>query len=103
MSIVGTYAISNSLFDLGLLLFFGLIGYIMRKINFDFATAVLALILGPMAEVNVRRAFLISGGSASILFSTFIDWLIIGLSIMSLSFAFYVFIRNQKIKKPKEN
>lgn len=97
LSVIGTYSISNSLFDVGLMLSIGLIGYLMRNLNIDSAPAVLALILGPMAESNVRRALLISGGSISILFTGLINWIFIVATVASLVFGFITFAR-EKIK-----
>src|SRR6056297_137861 len=96
LSIVGSYAIQNSLFDSGLMLGFGLLGYLMRKLNIDSAPAVLALILGPMAESNVRRALLMGGGNPMVLFKGFINWVLIVMIAVSFFFAFYTFIRERK-------
>ncbi len=101
LSMIGSYALQNSFFDIGLMLFFGLLGYLMRKAKISSAPAVLALILGPMAELNVRRAFQI-GGNASILFSSLVDWILIVLSALSLFFAVYVFIKERKTQQGKE-
>jgi len=95
LSIVGTYAINNSLFDVGIMLTMGLIGYLMRNLNIDSAPAVLALILGPMAESNVRRALLISGGSIGILFTGLINWIFLIATVASLVFGFSAFIKGR--------
>lgn len=50
LAVIGSYAINISMFDVWLMLLFGLLGYIMRKANFPTAPCVLAMILGPMAE-----------------------------------------------------
>jgi putative tricarboxylic transport membrane protein len=97
LSMIGSYALQNSFFDIGLMLFFGLLGYLMRKVNISAAPAVLALILGPMAEQNVRRAFQI-GGDATILFSSPIDWILIILSLVSLGFAVMGFIKDRMMQ-----
>jgi putative tricarboxylic transport membrane protein len=51
-----------------LLLGFGMLGYVMEKLDIPAAPTVLAVILGPMAEAAFRRALLLSGGDPSILF-----------------------------------
>ena len=48
--LVGTYSVNASRFELGLLLAFGIVGYLFRKIGVDFAPCILALILGPSLE-----------------------------------------------------
>ena len=64
--IIGAYSLNQSLFDVGLMIFFGLLGYIFRKIEWPMAPTVLALILGPMMERSLRTALEISGGKMSI-------------------------------------
>ncbi len=48
--IIGTYSVSNSVFDVGALLFFGFLGYLLRRLNFDLAPLILGFILGPILE-----------------------------------------------------
>jgi putative tricarboxylic transport membrane protein len=60
LSIVGAYSMRNSVFDVFLALTMGGIGYIMRKFDIPAAPVLLAIILGPMAENNMRRALRIS-------------------------------------------
>jgi putative tricarboxylic transport membrane protein len=66
VSIVGVYSINRSMFDLWLLVFFGLLGYVMRKADFPTAPLVLAFVLGPLFEQAVRRSLVISQGSPAI-------------------------------------
>ncbi|MBU1695845.1 MAG: tripartite tricarboxylate transporter permease [Proteobacteria bacterium] len=56
LCIVGTYAINNSFFDLQIMFIFGVVGYFMRKRNFPIPPLIIAFILGPMAEINLRQA-----------------------------------------------
>ena len=60
LTVVGVYAIHNSVFEVILMLSFGLIGFAMEKMAIPTAPAVLAVILGPIAEENLRRSLLIS-------------------------------------------
>ena len=60
LATVGVYAIHNSMFEVWMMLGFGILGYFMEKLNIPTAPAVLAVILGPIAEENLRRALLIS-------------------------------------------
>jgi putative tricarboxylic transport membrane protein len=60
LSVVGSFAMGNSLFDVYVMLAFGLVGYFMRKFSFPAAPAVLALILGPMAERNLINSLQMS-------------------------------------------
>ncbi len=62
-SIVGSYAINNRMFDVYVMLVFGLIGYAMKKAGFHPAPVVLAMILGPLAESGLRRSLVMAKGS----------------------------------------
>jgi TctA family transporter len=63
-SCVGAYSLNNSYFDVTLIFVFGLLGYALRKWHCEVAPLVLAFVLSPMLEDNLRRAMLISGGDA---------------------------------------
>jgi putative tricarboxylic transport membrane protein len=65
--ILGAYSMNQSVFDVGVMIVFGILGYFFRKIDWPLAPAVLALILGPMMERNLRTALEMSGGDLSIL------------------------------------
>ena len=84
MAAIGIYAINNSLFDVWLMLGIGVIGYVMEKLRIPLAPAVLAVILGPMAEAELRRSLLISRGDFSFLFSSTISLILIGLIVFLL-------------------
>ena len=64
--LIGTYSISYSSFDLIILLAFGFLGYFFRKLEYDLAPFVLALIIGPLMEEAFRQSLMRSGGSLSI-------------------------------------
>ncbi|HEX7125412.1 MAG TPA: tripartite tricarboxylate transporter permease [Thermodesulfobacteriota bacterium] len=60
--LVGVYSVNNSTTEVLLMVAFGLLGYLLRKAGFDPAPMVLALILGPMLELNFRQALILSQG-----------------------------------------
>ena len=62
-SVMGAYAFDNSLWDVGFMLVFGVVAYLMEEQGYPVAPLVIGLILGPMAEDNLRRALIDSGGS----------------------------------------
>lgn len=66
LCVVGSYAINNSFFDVLVMMGFGIVGYFMQKVDMSASPIVLAMILGPMAEENLRKALVMSEGSASI-------------------------------------
>ena len=69
LTLVGSYSMRNSVADVVLAVSFGVIGYLMNKFDFPTAPILLALILGPMAEKNLRRTLVIFDGSLSCLFT----------------------------------
>ena len=64
--LIGVYSLSNAIFDLYVMIFFGLLGYFMRKFGYEPAPLVLAFVLGPLMENNLRKSLIISDGSFSI-------------------------------------
>ncbi|MGI6034475.1 MAG: tripartite tricarboxylate transporter permease [Limnochordia bacterium] len=63
LCVMGSFAVNNSLFDVGLMIFFGFLGYLMRKHGFAPAPMTLGLILGPMAEEGFRQSLALSKGA----------------------------------------
>ena len=66
---VGAYSVNNNLFDVWMMLGFGVLGYVMKKLQYPIVPLVLALVLGRLAENSLRQALTISGGSLSIFFT----------------------------------
>lgn len=65
--ILGAYSLNQSVFDVGVMIVFGVLGYIFRKIDWPLAPTVLALILGPMMERALRTSLEMSAGDLTIL------------------------------------
>ncbi|MCV6902137.1 MAG: tripartite tricarboxylate transporter permease [Achromobacter xylosoxidans] len=63
---VGVYSTENSLFDVGMVLVMGMVGYLLLKLRFSPAPLLLGFVLGPMVEENFRRALLLSRGQMGI-------------------------------------
>lgn len=82
--ILGSYALRNNMFDVGAMLLIAVIGYFFLKLEISIAPIVLALILGPLAESNLRRSLLLSQGSASIFFTRPICIFFLLLAVLSL-------------------
>lgn len=61
--LVGSYALENSLFTVGITIFFGVIGYFMKKLKVPAAPMILAIVLGYLTESNLRQALIIADGS----------------------------------------
>lgn len=84
LTIVGVYSIHNSMFEVWLMLGFGALGFIMERLAIPTAPAVLAVILGPIAEESLRRALLISGGDMSVLLAGPISWMLAALTVIAV-------------------
>jgi putative tricarboxylic transport membrane protein len=69
IAIVGVYTVSSSLFDLSMLMAFGLLGYLMRKLDYPAAPLVLGLVLGDAMERALRQSLMMSQGDLGILVS----------------------------------
>jgi len=84
ISIVGVYSTSGSLLDLALLVGFGLLGYLMRKLDYPAAPLILGLVLGGAMERALRQSLMMSEGSLSILVTRPISALMLSLALLIL-------------------
>jgi len=85
--LIGAYSMNNAIFDLYVMIFFGTVGWIMRKYGYEAAPLILAYVLGPMLENSLRQSLLISQGSFSIFVSR-------PISATALGFAFLLLLSN---------
>jgi putative tricarboxylic transport membrane protein len=86
---IGAYTVNSSMFDVVLMLVFGIVGYLFKKLKYPMAPMVLALVLGDMAEASFRQAMLLSQGSLSIFWSNPLVGTIAGLAIIMLLWPAY--------------
>ncbi|NVK29645.1 MAG: tripartite tricarboxylate transporter permease [Gammaproteobacteria bacterium] len=97
VSFVGIYSLSGSSFDLLLMIGFGVLGYVLRKLDIPTVPIILGILLGNHMEDSLRRAMVVSGGEWQYLFSS---WIAIVLWIAAMvGFTAPLFLRNL-IKKP---
>ena len=78
---VGAYTVHSSVFDVVMMLVFGVLGYLFKKLRYPLAPLVLALVLGDMAESSFRQSMLMSQGQVGIFFS---NWLVGSLMAVSI-------------------
>ncbi len=97
MSVMGAYALHNSMFDVWVAIVFGFVGFGMRVWGFPASPIVLAMILGPMAESNLRRAFLTPDASPLMFFTRPISCVLLLIALASFLFGFW-----RQIKQAKE-
>jgi len=95
---VGAYTVHNHMFDVVMMLVFGVLGYAFKKLNYPLAPLVLALVLGDMAESSFRQSMLISKGSLGVFFETALAG---GITALALIMLFWPLI--SKLRRRKEN
>lgn len=94
LSVIGSFAINNSMFDVWLMLLFGVGGYFLKRGGFDLGALVLGLILGPVAESGFGQGLAISGGSYAVFFSGPLCLILWGLILLLL---LPVFLKRKKV------
>ena len=106
--VIGAYTVHTSVFDIWLMLFFGVVGYVFKKLDYPMAPLVLALVLGDRAEDSFRQSMLLSQGDMSIFFA---NGLVGGMTTLALLLLFWPLIsraigvirgRNGNIPTPTE-
>lgn len=85
--VIGSYTLNNNIGDVIAMFVFGVLGYLMKRFNFEAAPLVLAVILGPLLEDNLRQALLISKGSFMVFVTRPISaaFIIVSIAIMASS------------------
>ena len=87
---IGAYTVHGSMFDVWLMVIFGIIGYIFKKLDYPLAPLVLALVLGDRAEDAFRQSMLMSQGTMSIFFA---NGLVASITSLALVMLFWAPIR----------
>jgi putative tricarboxylic transport membrane protein len=67
--VIGSYSINNKSFDVLIMVIFGVVGYLFRKFDYEGAPLLLAFVLGPLLELNLRQSLILSKGNFSIFFT----------------------------------
>jgi putative tricarboxylic transport membrane protein len=80
LCVVGVYAFRNNFFDVGVMLAFGVIGYLLNKLNYPTMPLILGIVLGDVAELTLRQSLIISGGDPTVFF-----WTPIAATMMSIA------------------
>lgn len=93
--VVGVYALNSSLTDVWVMLFFGVIGYLLKKFNFPIAPLLIGFILSPLFEKNFRRALILNNGNFGIFFSSPLCWIFWAVTALSM---FYILRSKRKDK-----
>jgi len=86
---IGAYTVAGSMFDVYMMVIFGVAGYVFSKLNYPLAPLVLAIVLGDRAEESFRQSMLVSQGDISIFFS---NGLVGGMTVLALGLLAWPFI-----------
>ena len=81
---IGAYTVHNSMFDVWMMVVFGIAGYVFKKLGYPLAPLVLAIVLGDRAEASFRQAMLVSQGDMSVFFSNTLVGSLTGLALVLL-------------------
>lgn len=96
---VGVYSTNNNLFDVNIVLLFGILGYFFMRLRFEAAPLLLGFVLGPMVEENFRRALLLSRGDPMIFLERPISMMFIVACVLLMLGLSYSFWRSNSQKK----
>ncbi|MEI6319034.1 MAG: tripartite tricarboxylate transporter permease [Pseudomonadota bacterium] len=92
---IGAYTVNSAMLDVWLMMLFGVVGYVFKKLDYPMAPMVLALVLGDRAEDSFRQAMLMSQGSLSILWQ---NWLVGGISALAIALLLWPFLAPLRAK-----
>ena len=81
---IGAYTVHNNMFDVVMMMVFGVVGYVFKKLKYPLAPLVLALVLGDMAETAFRQSMLLSAGSLTIFYANPLVGSIVTLALVLL-------------------
>jgi putative tricarboxylic transport membrane protein len=80
--LIGSFSLSNNIYDVVIMVIFGIVGYILRKFEYEEAPLVLAFILGPIMETAFRRSLIMSDGEFSIFWTRPISALALAVAVL---------------------
>ena len=98
----GAFSVNSSYFDLGVALVFGILSWVLRKLELPAVPVLLGMVLGNMTETNFRRALLISDGSPKIFFSSLFCWIFIALIVVVIFGILRSKVKESKAQPNKE-
>jgi putative tricarboxylic transport membrane protein len=102
-TIIGSYSINNSSFDLLVMVIAGTIGYFLVKAGYEPAPCCLAYVLGGLFETNFRQALLISGGKVSIFLTRPVSAILLAIAIFIFIYTNFSYYRKLKVILVRKN
>jgi putative tricarboxylic transport membrane protein len=95
--LIGAYTVNYNIYDLIAMIFFGVLGYLFRKLSFDVAPLVLALVLGPIFEYSFCQSMKIGGGNILIFLERPISTTLLLVAVILLLLPLIPFFRKKKV------
>ncbi|MEE8187835.1 MAG: tripartite tricarboxylate transporter permease, partial [Kiloniellales bacterium] len=96
LCVVGGYVPTQDMHDVWLMLIFGVVGYLMRKLDYPLAPAVLAIVLGPLAEPALRQSLIGSHGDVMIFFERPISGTIMFIALLFIVLPLFKIFKNRR-------
>ena len=85
---IGPYALTQRLFDVWVVLFFGIVGFLLRRMDYPMAPLVLGIILGDLMDKNLRRGLTLSDGDLTPFFTRPISMIFWVITVLTIVFSF---------------
>lgn len=102
LCMVGAYSLSYSIFDVMLVIVFGVLGYGLRKLGVSPAPIVLGVVLGPILERNLRRSLILSDGSLLPYVTRPVCLILLGITLFLLALSFFQSRKAAAVKDSEE-
>jgi putative tricarboxylic transport membrane protein len=97
--VIGAYSINNNFHEVILMIIFGVVGYLMKKFDYEAAPLIMAMVLSPLVENSLRQSLLLSHGSFFIFFTRPISCVLMVTAIFLLILPNLPWLRGRKWKK----
>jgi putative tricarboxylic transport membrane protein len=100
--LIGVYTLNSSTTEILIMVFFGILGYLFKKFDYEPAPLVLALVLGPIMETALRRSLLLSAGSPLIFITRPISAVLMFIAFCLLVYPFIPWLRSKREVLPED-
>jgi putative tricarboxylic transport membrane protein len=94
--LIGAYSVNSQIFDIFVMIFFGIVGYLLQRYGYEAAPLVLAYILAPNFETSLRRSLIMSRGSFSIFLNRPVAAVSLLIAALLLASLFFPFLKRQR-------
>ncbi len=103
LCVIGSYSANQNIFDVWVMIGFGVLGYLLRKQKYELGPFVLALVLGPIMETSLRRSLMLSYGDPMIFLTRPISAVLLVVSFLLLVMPLMPWVRKKKANIPFED